>query len=358
MKYLDNEGCMPGSPTDVQESNTPESTSSGIEGSNNTPVSPTANEDADAGSSTAEKGVKESLVDRIKAVTDRISGEESPTSESKEGEVTDPDAKPESEATEEEDKPFTKDDLGNLHSKTRKRVGKLLANVETLTHEVNTLKPAADEYGKITQFLRENDISNDDADAAFQVLRDIRRDPMRALEMLEPVVQNLRMLTGAILPEDLHQQVRDGYITETHAQELARHRAMGMHQQTIAQEQQARAQRQEMESQVQNVTSIQKSISDWESKWASTDPDYAKKQSEVHELFELELSRASKNRTLPKTPEEAVKLITDCRKRVESRYSRYQPQKQEIRHVTGSSAGTNKPRPQTSVDAILNAVNG
>ncbi len=316
---------------------------------------PAANEDAKADSSPAPKAAKETLVDRIKKAADDVSQEKSPVSDGK-TEGSEAEAKPEGEATEEE-KPFTKDDLGNLHSKTRKRVGKLLETVENLSKENDSLRPAAVQYQGVVKFLKDNDLTMDDANTAFEVLRAIRHDPNRALEMLAPIWEQLQQATGAVLPSDLATKVQQGYLTEADAKEMARLRAVSVQNELKARDSETKQEQRQVEEMAANVKSIQQTITSWESKWASSDPDYQKKRNDVKDMLELALSRAQREGKLPKTPNDALALAEDCRRKVEARFNQFKPQKPEIRHVTGSSAVATKPQPKTSAEAILQAVN-
>jgi hypothetical protein len=300
------------------------------------------------------EGVKELLVDRIKQATDKLVDGKSPipTEPDKQGDELPPNP------TETEVQPFTREDLPRLHSHTRKRVEKLLAKVDTANRERDEFKVQSEEYGKIKQYLTENDISGEDANIAFELLRDIKKDPAKALQTLAPVIERLQRETGTILPEDLAQQVHQGYVTKEHAQELSRLRAEKARQtETQNRETTLSEQRRQHEAQVQAAKSITDALSAWERKWQASDPDYSKKNSEVQEALELAMARAQREGKLPKTPEEALKLVEDCRKRVEERIGRYQPPKQEVKHVSGGAAPTAMPRPKTSIEAILNAVN-
>ena len=161
-----------------------------------------------------------------------------------------------------------------------------------------------------------------------------------------------------MLPDDLREQVNAGYITEEHARELSQHRARTAHQQVKAADQEQRSQRTQVETQKKTVQGIEQAITAWESKWASTDPDYQKKQRKVQEQIEISLSRAQRANKLPKTAEEAVKLADECRKRVEAEYAQFSPAKREVRHVTGGSAVSAASPPKTLQEAILRAANG
>lgn len=345
------------SPTDNQEITSVDAEESNSVNQGSDAGSPSATEGADADSPPAQGSKKESLVDRIKKATDAVVEGKSPDpKEGDDGEAAK--AEGEENPEEAEEKPFTKDDLNGLHSKTRKRVGKLIATLDTVTKERDQFKPAAEQYSQVIGFLKENGLSMDDANQAFDIMRDIQHDPERALAALEPIVEQLRQATGSVLPPDLAAQVQQGYITEAHAQELSKHRAKNAHQSVKAEHDRENFQRQRVETAQKATKDIVSSISDWESKWASADPDYQKLRDDVRDELELSLSRAHKAGKLPRTAQDAVKFAEDCKKRVISKLGKFQPPRKEIRHVTGSSAPSAKPAAKSMQEAILNAANG
>jgi hypothetical protein len=349
-----NEGCMTVSPTENQDV---KATEVALEGS--TAETPPASQGVTAESPTATEGAKkESLADVIKKAADKAVEESPDSDKGKEGEAPDAEAKPKGEE-DAEDKPFTKDDLNNLHSKTRKRVGKLLADVETFRKEAETFKPAAENYTRVVGFLKENNLSMDDANDAFTIMRDIRANPMKALEKLEPLVNQLRQITGAVLPDDLVDDVRRGFITEDRAQELSRHRATTTHQEVLQRDTEEAELRKKSEDAQKAVGDISAALTKWETEWASTDPDYSKKRDEVQEVVELELARAQRENKLPKTKEEAIALASKARKRVEEKLLKFQAPKREVQHVTGrSSPAATMSKPNSLAEAILQKANG
>lgn len=321
--------------------------------------SPAANEGVKADSPPADEGAQETLVDRIKKAADGVSSENPPGSKDSEEKEADPNAKPEGQA-DEEVKPFTKEDLPSLHSKTRKRVEKLLGMVDEATQRAEQYQPAAEQYAKIVGYMKANEISFDDMNKMMAFAVDVRNSPQAALDKILPLVEQLQLATGAVLPEDLATQVKQGFITEAHAQELAKHRADAKFRSARAEAQHENDKRQHGEEAKRAVQDIERSITQWESKWASSDPDYQKKRNDVQEAIELELARASREGKLPKTSQEAVELAEKCKKKVEAKFSQFLPAKQEVRHVSGgSSAGATTPfKASTLQEVILHTLNG
>lgn len=350
------------SPTDTQDDNV---VSNAAEESNfdNEGVgagNPSPQEGANADSPAADEGSKksESLVDRIIATTERKDDGTTPDPDSEDSDEPTEGEGDSDENAEAEEGAFTQDDLKSLHSKTRKRVRKLLEKNETLQKQVSEYEPAARQYTGIMQFMKQNNLKMEDANTAFEIMADIQRNPKKALETLLPIVQDLQSMTGAVLPEDLQAQVRQGYVTEEHAKELAALRADKAHKDYSQEQAQQREQQERVAAAQQAVTSITTALASWENQWKASDPDYKALRSDVRDELELALMRRKQAGTLPKTTEEALALAEECKKRVVARVQKYRPPQKEIRHVSGSSAPSAKPEAKSLDEAILRSVNG
>lgn len=349
---------MPDSPSDAHVENTTDESLTSNQGA--TAESPTVNEGAPADSPAADQGSKDdSLVDRITKAVNSVSKDATPGSEGIEGEGTSPEGNANSAVSEDDDKPFTKDDLPHLHSKTRRRVGKLLGDVERLSSEVSQYKPAAENYLEVMAFAREKGLSTKDVNDAILIAGEINTNPEKALERLLPLVENLQRVTGKVLPDDLSDQVQRGFITEAHAKELAAVRAENARLKVDKDSDEERIARQREEKAREQAGSVQRTISDWESKWASSDPDYSKLRDDVKDEIELAITRALKAGTMPRDPAAALKMVEDCKTRVKAKLTKYQPPRTAVNHVTGGSpAASAKPQPKSTLEAISFAVNG
>lgn len=313
---------------------------------------------ADAESPPAAESVKETLVDRIKKSVDNLSKEKSLVSGGNEDDIP-PKVGDDSVVAAEEDAAFTKaDDLQNLKPGLQKRVKKLLAEVDKREDALKEVQPAVEGYNRLTGFLKDNGISMDDANSALDLVADLKRDPKRAYDRLLPVMLDLQRIVGITLPDDLKQEMDNGYISEERAREIARGRADIARRELSDQETAARTESQKVEDAQRQGKAVEQSVTSWETKWKNSDPDYPKLRNEVQDEIELGLMRAQREGKLPGSPEAAVKFAEACLKRVKEKIARLQPNKQEVVHVSGSSSGTNTvSRPKTLQEALLNAVN-
>lgn len=243
------------------------------------------------------------------------------------------------------------DKLKGLYRESRERVTQLTAEMEQATVE-------AGYYRKFVDFLDENRLSQDEANRLFHIGAMMKNDPVKALELITPYYNDLLHVTGHILPPDLQQQVKQGYITKEKALELSQLRATGQTYQAIREERDTYQQQRNTNRQHgEQVASMQTAIADWERQWSTSDPDYAKKKDRVLDRVELLLVRAQKNGTLPKTTEEAVKLANQAKTEVESDLKRMNPQRKQVRTVDGGSSASNLPDPKNTADVIRRTLN-
>ena len=243
------------------------------------------------------------------------------------------------------------DKLKGLYRESKEKVTQLSAQVEQANVE-------AGYYRQFVGFLDENRISQEEANKLFDIGALMKNDPMKALEALTPYYNELLHITGNILPTDLQQQVKQGYITKDKALELSRLRATRETERQIGTERQTHQQQREADRQRgQEVSAMQSGIAGWEKDWASSDPDYAKKKDRVLDRVELLLVRAQKNGTLPKTTDEAVKLANQAKTEVEADLKRMNPPRKQVRPVDGGSSASNMPDAKNTADVIRRTLN-
>lgn len=246
------------------------------------------------------------------------------------------------------------DELKLMKPKTRERFQKLQAVNRDLSEKLVAAETEAGHYRKFVEFLDTNGIAEDEANTLFNIGALMKNDPFKALEAITPYYQGLLEVTGNILPPDLVQQVKAGYMTQAAAVEVSRARAQGR---IIPAVQQQTQQRQEVRQQGQNVATMQSAIGAWEQKWSTSDPDYASKKDRVLDRLELDLARARREGKLPKTAEEAVALAEKARKFVEADLRQFKPRK-PVSTVDGNSASSShQAAPKNTMDVMLRTLN-
>lgn len=287
-----------------------------------------------------------SLLDSVKAALKPKTEGSSPSQASQEA-PPNPES-PESDEEEPEGDP-TKEELDRYHSKTRKRMSKLMTERNEARDEAEKLRPDADVGRRITGFIADSGMSSEEANLLLQVGRDMKRDPLKALETIKPFYEALSRMAGDVLPDDLRKAVEDGGITEPYARTLARTRTEatlnGQRVQAVEAETQ---QRQVVEQNQRHADVCASTISTWESNQAKADPDWSLKQDRIGELIELDVRRNG----YPKTAQAAVDMAEKAKTKANAELARFQPRRPAVNPVNpASTARVSAPAPTTALEA-------
>ncbi len=260
----------------------------------------------------------------------------------------------------------TEDEKKAMIPKTRKRFeqlqNKFREEKETrikVEKERDEFKNDATYYRQFRSFLKENDLSHEEANTLFDIGALMKTDPMKALAAITPYYNQLLEVTGNVLPADLQESVKLGYITEKHALDLSRARASSQnlaHRNNVTQEKYQR--KEAVQHRQQQTSHIQSAIASLEKGWESSDPDYKVKSTRILERIKLRLLEAERNGSLPKTPEEAVKVAQTAKKEIDSEMSSFLVKKKPINAIDGGSAGNPKPKPKNTLDVINQVLGG
>ncbi len=318
-------------------------------------VDQTADTGASAEPPAADEGKKTpaTMLDAVKAAVSKSSGEASPASDGNEGDSgsDDPDAEG---AGDEDADGFTEEETARLHSKTRRRVRKLLSQVHDLRGKLETYEPAVQRMQQVDTYIQQSGLTYDEVNEGFKIMSLMKMEPKAAYDALAPYMASLEEVLGLRLPDDLKQKVQQGYVAPDIASELAAARARTA--QASAQVQQSR-ETQEVQQHQQRVSGITNAVAQFENDWKKTDPDYAVKQPRVQEKMELALHKAIRAGNPPRTPQEAIELARKCRSEVDAEFKKFRPQQpRELRPVTGSASAAAAPVPQSTLDVVRRAV--
>jgi hypothetical protein len=310
--------------------------------------------DTSAESSTAEKGEKGDMLSAVKAALEPK--EKSPASDepgSKPDELA-ADAKKEGDATGESDD-LTEEDLARLKPKTRKRIETLAAEVKDRDTKLAEISPKAENFEKIQRFVDDAGLSRDDVNQGFDVMRNLKNDPLKAYEQLKPIFAQLQQIAGEVLPPDLQTEVEQGRLTEAHARELtlARSRAAVNGSRLERVETTTRAERERSEF-AATVNGVAEAVTAWENSTSKNDPDWKLKQPRIQELVELEIMR--KQRSQPDyfpSKDEAIAMSKKALTAVETELKRFAPQRREVK-TPGPDAGSSRSvaTPKNMLEAV------
>jgi hypothetical protein len=295
-------------------------------------------EDATAQSSSAQDVTETALLDVVRAAAKESS--EAPVPESSDGKdgqepaaseaESTATANPEEQAKDESEVPFHK------HPRWQE-----------MLRERDTYKAGHEQYQQIQQFMTANALEADEVATGFQIMALMRQDPGKALEMLQPYMQSLELVTGKRLPEDLAQRVDDGLVDQETARETARLRIEA--EQRRAREA-AEAQHRSVEAQQTSVQTIQSAVKAVETEIQAGDPDYSRKQA-----FVMDRVRALIIEERPQTPEQAVAIVRRAHSEISDRL-KPMVQRKPVQTVTSGVASTqSRPEPKSLLDVVRQA---
>ena len=260
----------------------------------------------------------------------------------------------------EEDDELTAEETAKLSSKTQRRIRKLDRAAKEAEAQISAIRPRAEEYDKIENFVRQTGLTNEAVAGTLMIAALMRHNPREALNRLAPIYQQLSEMVGESLPSELQQRVQQGYLTEADARAIARSSAEAAinarraeeANQRYWQENQAREQRQVVDSTIGSVET-------WEATKARTDPDWNSKRDEIAEQVELSILKESHRRGQPWFPsaQEAIQLSEDALKNVNQRFKRFAPRPTAVNPTAsgGASQGT-KAAPKSMLDVVRQTV--
>lgn len=301
---------------------------------------------------------KASFLDTLKKAVDNVGQEVSPTPTEIKKEPEAPEDVALKEVAAVDGTKMTAEDLKGLHPKTKERMQKLLSQNAVTIKERDEEKKVADLYRNLETTMTRDNISADDANQAFEIMRDFTKAPLKALEAIERLRDSLLLITGKKLPDDLAAQVNEGLTNEATAKETARLRLEAAQRSVDdTRKANAEAERQKVANETM-FNEVRDAVVGWETQWKKTDLDYLKKQSGVLKEFNFRMGELVKTGKVPTTKKEAVELAESCRKAYEAEIGKFATPKKEITHVSGGSVGNVAPEKAKSLaGAILQKVN-
>lgn len=320
------------------------------------PVDQVEQDVTSAESSTTEKGEKGDMLSAVKAALEPK--EKSPASDEPGSDPADPtaaDAKKEGDEAAGETDDLTEEDLARLKPKTRKRIETLIADVRDRDAKLAEVSPKAESFEKIQRFVDDAGLSKDDVNQGFDVMRNLKNDPLKAYEQLKPIFAQLQQLAGEVLPPDLQAEVDQGRLNEAHARELtlARSKAAvnGQRIESIETRNRAERERQEFDQTVDGVASA---VTAWERTTSKNDPDWKLKQPRIQELVELEIMRKQRSdRNYFPSKDEAIEMSKKALTQVESEFKRLAPQRRQITTPSNDAGSTRSvATPKSMLEAV------
>ena len=266
----------------------------------------------------------------------------SPEAEEDGGEAADPDNQDPPEATEAPAE--AEDDETKYPKRAQKRIRELV-------EEKKSLEVEATRYRNVETFLRDNGLAPDEAADGLQIMALAKTNPVEAWERIKPWVEKVAVAAGVIMPNDLQQQVQQGYLTRDAALELSKTRAKLGAVEAQRQFEQQRAQEQAAMNYQQSIIGA---ATTWEQDRRVKDPNFEAKLPALQR--EIAYLHATEGR--PNTPEGVKDQCERAYKAVNAQVrgavaAQTAPARRAVSPVTGGQvAGNPAPRPESTLDII------
>lgn len=225
----------------------------------------------------------------------------------------------------------TDEEISTLSTKAQARFHDLTSKLRSADEQVGQLRGPAEQYGKITAFMDQFALTTDDMVVAYDITARMKHDPVSAFEKLTPIYNELARRAGAVLPDDLKEKVRTGFIDEKTARELAKTRAekdIGTERLKRAEELRGR------ETMVSMNSTIQSAVADWDTQQVSKDPDFERKRPLVEHTARSIMAKEGR----AKNPDAAVDVLQRALKMVNDNLVHFTPRPQATPRLP-SSAG-------------------
>jgi hypothetical protein len=187
--------------------------------------------------------------------------------------------------------------------------------------QIEQSKPLAQQATALNDFMRQNNISQQEFQSALQYLQALRSDPVAAFKMLEPTYKHLAQFAGEVIPDDLQAQVAAGTLPLDAARELTKARAQQQYSRV-----QQNWQQQGGQQAAQGI--VQQSIGLWQNTKMQADPDL-KPGSDLYKLVDNNI------KALPvfQTAEQAMAGCEQAYKDAKAFFSKYAPRQAAQRKV-------------------------
>lgn len=227
------------------------------------------------------------------------------------------------------------------------------------TEKLKGFEPVVQAYNNISGYLQQGGVTPDEFNTWLDIAVLSKTDPAKAMELLQPQLQQLQGVTGDVLPQDLKVAVDAGEITETWAKQLAKARGQGQVTQRQVSQSKEQIARQQQQQYQQQLTST---LENWVSSKQALDPDLKPaKQGEAKGKFELvmnEIQSLWHSGKQVNSPHDLAALAEEALKNVNATLNRFKPKTNGQVHVRSSQAGSGKGAVQikTTGDAVRAAL--
>lgn len=231
----------------------------------------------------------------------------------------------------------------NKHPRFQQVLGKLKA-AET----------DAQRYRNVETFIAEQGLSGEETQELLVIGGLMKTNPVEAWQRVKPVIQQLAIAAGEVLPEDLKQRVQNSEMTREAAIELSRQRAANQATTTRHDWERTRAQQ---NAQVEAQQRIGSTVASWEADRRARDPNFETKLVAIEKEVAWLKSKAG---GAPRDPEGVRAMLQTAYDTVSASFVNPNPPaavKPAKRPVTGGQVNGNvRPEITSTLDIIEQVV--
>jgi|GEM_PF-3748787 len=215
--------------------------------------------------------------------------------------------------------------------------------INTLRTTVARLKPDAERGAAVADFIRTSGVTPEEYLQLQDVGALLKRDPMAARKVLVDKLAEIDRVMGVTLPDDLREEVEDGYITEERARELSQTRARADRADGAIQAQ----------AEDRRLYGILSGVTEWETETRRGDPDFDRKLPHIQELTKAAVIAAGAAGKPVSSAAEAVEMARQAYSKVNALVTTMAPSRSATRAVPSSaaSAPAGTPAPKSLLEA-------
>jgi hypothetical protein len=208
-----------------------------------------------------------------------------------------------------------------------------------MRQKAEKFETGAKQYEQVQTFLQANGMSEEEAGEILQLRALMKSNPSEAWKSLKPMVQQLLVDAGEVLPPDLADAVRKGEVTKARAVEISRLRA-SQTSMTRSQEQAQQAAQQRAVQERQQA--LMGAVTEWEKQVKLKDPDYAAKEEDV----KIHVVYLQRTKGMPQSPDDARKMVEEAYAAVSKKYAPKAAPRQPVTPIRGGRVPSGQPSEQ------------
>ena len=258
------------------------------------------------------------------------------------------------EETDEEDESEETENEKSQAPVPYKRFTEINERLKQTQKQFDQIKDFADAQKGLIEYCQSNNVTPEEFQRFLSVAALVKSDPAKALEALQPLIDDLQSYTGDRLPEDLQKAVDDGEMSLAMAKRLvaAEGKSKFGSQQLEQTKQQAQAQ-----AQTRRQQALYQSLTNWVSTKQASDPEFMPKKSAnsadgALELWATKLALAVKGEPI----EDASQLIAEAEKcylETKKVFGRFKPKVNGMKKVDSGRSGASKAQEPKSLAEAL-----